>query len=193
MAMVARSLVAAAALLGAAGVGQAHTMVFTANLSGPAEAPPNGSPGTGFATVTFDLDLVTMRVEASFSGLLGTVTQAHTHGPTLVPMAGTASVMTTLPSYVGFPLGVTSGVYDHTYDMTLASSYSAGFITANGGSIANALQSMVQAHVDGRAYFNIHTSAFGSGEIRGFFVPTPGAGAAMLLGGALLGARRRRS
>lgn len=172
-------------------VAQAHTEIFTTVLTGPAESPPNASPGTGIGTVTFDLDLFTMRIEASFTGLIGTTTASHTHGPTAVPGAGTASVMTETPSFTGFPLGVTSGVYDHTFDMTLASSYNPAFITANGGSISNAFTVLLQAHHEGRAYLNIHSTAFPGGEIRGFWLPTPGAGM-MLAAGLVMGMRRRR-
>lgn len=185
-------LVSVAALLATAGAAQAHIEVYTAVLSGPAEAPPNASPGTGFATVTFDLDLATMRVEATFSQLLGTTTAAHTHGPTALPGVGTAGVMTVLPSYIGFPLGVTVGAYDHTYDLTLASSYSAGFITSSGGTVALAMNRLIQSHRDGTAYFNVHSSVFPGGEIRGFLVPAPGGGLAMLCAGGLIAARRRR-
>lgn len=191
-----RSVLRSCAVIGAgvvslAAAAQAHTEIFTTVLSGPAEAPPNASPGTGVGTVTFDLDLFTMRVEASFQGLLGTTSASHTHGPTTVPGVGTASVMTSTPSFTGFPLGVTSGVYDHTFDMTQASSYNPSFITANGGSISNAFNTLLQAHRDGRAYLNIHTSAFPGGEIRGFWIPTPGT-AMMLAGGVVAGLRRRR-
>ena len=55
----------------------AHEVEYQATLSGAAEAPPNGSPGTGFAEVTIDLDLATMHVEVSFSGLLGSTTASH--------------------------------------------------------------------------------------------------------------------
>jgi hypothetical protein len=98
--------------------------------------------------------------------------------------------MTTLPTFTGFPLGVTSGTYDHTYDLTLASSYNPAFITASGGTISQALNRMLLSFDSGTSYVNIHTSAFGAGEIRGFLVPAPGA--AGLFGLASLCAVRRR-
>jgi hypothetical protein len=186
---VAMMALCAGGLLSAAGVAQAHEEVFAASLSGPAEAPPNNSPATGWVTVTFDLDLITMRVQASFSGLTGVTTAAHIHGPTAAAFTGTAGVMTTTPSFIGFPLGVTGGSMDQTYDMTLASSYRAGFISSVGG-IANAFNTILQSHRDGKAYFNVHTQAFPGGEIRGF-LPTPGAAGVMLLGGLVAGRRRR--
>jgi hypothetical protein len=75
---------------------------------------------------------------------------------------------------MGFPLGVTAGSFSNTYDMTLASSYNPAFITANGGTVASAEAALIGGMVAGGTYFNIHTSVFGGGEIRGFLaVPEP--------------------
>lgn len=68
---------------------------------------------------------------------------------------------------------MTSGTYDHTFDLTLASSYNPAFITANGGSVAFAANAFIVALEDGKAYLNIHTSDFAGGEIRGFLAPVP--------------------
>jgi hypothetical protein len=156
-------------------------------LDGLSEAPPNASPGTGSALVTIDTTAITMRVEASFSGLLSTSTNAHIHccdfvgGP---PPATTAGVATTTPTFPGFPAGVTSGVYDNTFDMTLASSYRAGFITANGGTTSGAFSALLGGLDSGMAYFNIHSSAFPGGEIRGFaqLIPEPTSAILTLVG-----------
>lgn len=184
---------ALAAVVAVMGAASAHEVVYTASLDGPSEAPPNASPGIGFSTLTIDLDLLTMRVQADFSGLLGTVAAAHIHGPTTDPGTGTAGVMTPLPSFPGFPTGVTSGTYDMTFDLTLASSYNAGFITASGGTVSDALNRMLLALDEGKAYLNIHTSVFAGGEIRGFYALVPAPGALAMLGmGGLLASRRRR-
>lgn len=169
----------------------AHTTVYTAVLSGPAESPPNNSPGTGFAIVTLDADLALMRVQAQFSGLTGNTTLAHIHGPTTTPGAGLASVATQQPSFTGFPLGVTSGTMDTTFDMTLASSYSSGFITNNGGTVGGAYAAFQTGLEQGRMYFNIHTSTFGGGEIRGFLVPEPSTLALLTLAPVALLRRRK--
>src|SRR5437870_1618268 len=94
------------------GIAQGTVFEFTGLLSGPAESPPNASPGTGFADVFYNDQGHTLQVEATFSGLLGTTTASHIHAPTAIPFAGTAGVATQTPSFVGFPLGVTSGTYD---------------------------------------------------------------------------------
>lgn len=190
------TLIASVALAVAAALpAAAHEVVYLADLSGAAEAPPNASPGTGTARVTIDFDLVTMRVEASFAGLLGTTTAAHIHCCTAIPGVGTAGVATPVPSFPGFPSGVTSGSYDHTFDMTDAGSYNPAFVAANDGSVGNAFAAFVAGMDGGQAYLNVHTSVFGAGEIRGFLVPVPEPEtyALMLLGLVLVGAAARRS
>jgi len=185
-----------ACLLAAAGSASAHPVVYETILSGAAESPPSGSAGTGTATITVDADLFTMRVEASFSGLGSNTTMAHVHCCTTTPGVSIAGVATQVPSFSGFPLGVTSGTYDMTFDMTQAASWNAAFITANGGTTGTAFSALLAGLDTGRAYFNIHTVNFGGGEIRGFLaLPEPGTLA--LLGGGLvalaLARRTRRS
>jgi hypothetical protein len=70
-------------------------------------------------------------------------------------------------------LGVTAGTYDHTFDLSLASSYNAGFITANGGTVSGAFNALVTGLNAGKAYFNVHTSAFPGGEVRALLTPVP--------------------
>jgi CHRD domain/PEP-CTERM motif len=169
-------------------------VTYGASLSGAAESPPNGSAGTGTATVIIDDVANTMEVMVSFSGLSGTTTASHIHCCTAAPGTGTAGVATVVPTFTGFPLGVTSGTYDHTFDMTQLLSYNAPFVAANGGTAAGAFASLVTGINAGKAYLNIHTSAFGGGEIRGFLapVPEPQTYALMLIGLAAVGAMARR-
>ena len=85
----------------------------------------------------------------------------------------TAGVATTTPDFAGFPIGVTSGTYINTLDLTLSSSYNPSYITANGGTTASAEAALVSAIAAGEAYVNIHTTTFAGGEIRGFLQPVP--------------------
>src|SRR5260370_39742454 len=112
---------------------RADTTTCTATLSGPNESPPNASPGTGFAQVDFNTVAQWMRVQATFSGLEGPSTASHIHAATAVPGTGVAGVATQVPSFSGFPLGVTSGTFDNTFDTTQASFYNPAFVMANGG------------------------------------------------------------
>jgi hypothetical protein len=79
--------------------------------------------------------------------------------------------MTPVPSLPGFPLDVTSGSYDRTFDLTSPSSYNPDFITASGGSAADAEAVLVRSLAEGRVLFNLHTRAHVTGEIAGFFGP----------------------
>jgi len=144
---------------------------YTATLDGSSEASPNASPGTGFATVGIDNVFHTLSVDVTFSGLVGTVTAAHIHAATAVPGTGTAGVATETPFFTGFPIGVTSGTYSHTFDTSLNSTFNAAYITANGGTPLSAEAALFSAIADGKAYLNLHTNVFPSGEIRGFLVP----------------------
>jgi hypothetical protein len=100
-------------------------------------------------------------------------TVSHTHAPTLVAFAGTAGVATTTPTFAGFPAGVTSGTFDNTLHMTLNSSYNPTYVTTHGGNTTQAEADLFQSIADGKAYLNVHTSAYPGGEIRGFLVPAP--------------------
>src|ERR1700730_3629095 len=117
----------------------ANAVTYDVVLTGPGESPANASPGTGFAVITIDTTLNTLNIVSdTFSGLLGTTTASHIHCCTAVPGTGTAGVATQVPTFTGFPLGVTSGTYDHTFDTSLASTYNPAFVTAHGGTVASA-------------------------------------------------------
>ena len=172
----------------------AHEIQYSVVISGAAEAPPNTSPGTGSGLVTVDVDLATMRVEASFSDLMGNVSAAHIQCCTADPGTGTAGVATPTPTFPGFPSGVTAGVYDMSFDLSAASSYNPAFVTANGGSISAAMNALLAGIDTGRAYLNIHTSSFPGGEIRGFpqLVPEPSTWCLVLIGLGVTALWRRR-
>lgn len=171
----------------------AAQQTFAAHMLGAAEAPPNASPGFGTAFVTFDLTALTMTVDALFAGLVGNVTAAHIHCCTAVAATGTVGVATSTPTFTGFPSGATFGNYDHVFDMTLTSSFSAAFLNANGGP-AGAFNALIAGTNAGKAYFNIHSTQFPGGEIRGFLqpVPEPETYALLLAGLGLIGLAARR-
>lgn len=137
---------------------------FTGVLSGAAEESPNESPGTGPVEVELDAVQHLLRVDVSFSGLLSPTTVAHIH--CCAPPGEGAGVATTLPTFPGFPAGVTSGTYQESFDTTQASTFSPAFIEANGGTPAGAEAALLAGLESGMAYFNIHTMMFAAGEIR---------------------------
>jgi hypothetical protein len=193
-----RSIIASlagAALLSMAGTAQAAIMVYDATLNGASESPPTGSLGIGTAVVTIDDVADTMEVVITFSGLSGTTTASHIHCCTVAPGTGTAGVATQVPTFIGFPLGVTSGSYTSPlFDLTQASSWNPAFVTASGGTTAGAAAALFGGLAAGEAYLNIHSTVNPGGEIRGFLslVPEPETWMLMIAGLGLMGAALRR-
>lgn len=180
----------------------ATVITYDADLSGVS------SPGVGYTLLTYDDFAHTLRLDVTFSGLLGPTTAAHVHCCVAPP--GTTTVATQVPSFPGFPLGATSGTYvSPLFDLTQASNWNPAFVTAHGGTPGGAEAALAAGLAAGWAYLNVHTTVFPGGEIRGFLqacgpgtsnvcgtpttaVPEPGAIALFGIGLAGLVAGRRR-
>ena len=177
----------------------ADPILYSAVLLGSTAHPPTASMGFGLSLVAYDPNLQTLDVLASFANLTTPTTAGHIH--CCVDPPGTADPATTVPSFPGFPLGVTSGAYQRLFDLTDASSFNPAFIAASGGTPLGAEMALAAGLAAGRAYFNIHTTRFPAGEISGILTavsgptPIPEPATLVLVGSgvvAALAARRRK-
>ena len=172
----------------------AFAQTYRAVASGPAESPPNGSPGTSL--VTIDIDSSKLMVDMPFSDLTGTATAAHIHCCTADAFTGTSAIA--MP-FTDFPTGVHAGSYSMAIPLYEEKSYDPEFLKANGGTVKGAASALVDGINANEAYVNIHTSEFPGGEIRGFIVAAPvpepaewGLMAGGLAGLLWMGRRKRR-
>lgn len=166
---------------GASMSASAQIFTLTAVINGLQEVPPTPSPATGFATLVIDTTTNAWSLDLTFNGLTAPVTVAHIHraaagvnGPVQIGLDGIA-LSGGRPTWALISPGVTS--FSSGGALTAPFAYPAA-------EVANLLA--------GNMYINIHTMAFGGGEIRGQLrIPTPGAAASLGLAG-LIAMRRRR-
>src|SRR5258707_640078 len=102
--------------------------IYSAVLLGSNEVPPTGSPATGVGVFTLSGNLLT--IDETFTGLTAPATAAHIHccGPLGV------NEMVAVP-FTTFP-NATAGAFNTTVDLSLAGTYTAGFIPQEGGTAA---------------------------------------------------------
>jgi hypothetical protein len=153
----------------------AHAALFSLNavLNGAQEVPPNASPASGFATMTYDdvKNVLTWHIE--FAGLTAPETGAHFHAP--APPGVNAAIVIPLP--LGSPI---DGSAD--FDVQFAAD-------------PFGVQAREDQLLAGLFYINVHTQIFPGGEIRGqvVAVPEPSVFALLSLGLFVLALRRRSS
>ena len=175
----------AAALLVLPLAAQATVYQFNANLTGTQQVPTNSAAGTGVATLFYnDFGTLstaddTFNFSMSAFGLTGTATGFHIHAAA--------------------PAGANSGVVVNLAAAPFLSLNGGGTLLVGGNNVSVTNTSLLGNLQSGLAYVNIHTAAFGGGEIRGQLiqvatVPEPSTYAMLAAGLGLVGfvARRRR-
>lgn len=184
-------LALAAPLLLGATTSHAAITTYRATMSGPSETPPNNSPGYSISMIDIDTTAMTISMRIPFADLVSPTTVAHLHCCTPTPFTGDAAPASMLPSLMDFPVGVTSGLYEHTFSLRDASFYNPAFLSANGGTPEAAAAALISGVNANQSYLNIHTNRYPEGEIRGFLVnvatPVPEPGSWAMLGIGLAG------
>jgi CHRD domain len=136
-----RTIITASALALVSLAAQAATINLRADLKASSEVPPRDSSGTGTVTATLDTDTNVFKYHVEFGGLTGPVVAAHFHGPA-VEGANAKPQLPIKTSSIASPIeGETTLTAEQAKDL-----------------------------VDGKWYFNLHTSANPGGEVRGQIV-----------------------
>lgn len=131
---------------------------WTATLAGANEVPPVTTTANGSATFEAVGDTaISYTVTASITG----VTMAHIH-------TGAAGVNGGVLVWLAPPNGSAPQAASGAVNGQLATGrFTAAWIRGVGGQPAISLDSLKRLMRTGNAYVNVHTSAFGGGEIRG--------------------------
>lgn len=118
---------------------------INATMNSSQEVPANTSTATGTVTGTYNATTNTLQYSVAWSGLTGTATAGHFHGPALAGVNASPVVPFTLMN--NGSAGTATGT------VTLTDAQEIDFLA-------------------GKWYANIHTAANAGGEIRGQINPT---------------------
>ena len=144
-----------------AGAASALTQVYSFNLNAQQEVPTNASRAAGSMQIT--IDDTTNVISYQFTGfnLVGTFSAAHIHRALAGVNGSVVYNLVTAADYSGL---VTFG------PTSIANSWA--LLGQNETNMVAGLGSLINA-TPWNYYVNVHTSAFGGGEIRGQLAPIP--------------------
>jgi hypothetical protein len=136
-----------------------------------------GTPGSGGEAgsgILFDNVANSLAIQIAwgsgngFTNLTGATTGGHIHGPTASGAPGSftqdASILIGLDTLAGWNGSATNGSFNNSLTLT---------------------PTQATQLLAGQLYINVHTSTNSGGEIRGYLVPAPEPGSAMLIAGAV--------
>ena len=159
--------------------------------NGPESDGSTNSPGLGQGVVELDLDTNIISIDLSWSGLIGDLTKLHIHGPASLDGSNPQHLIEIYgPPEVPAELATTEGSWSDTFELQT-------LLQPNFDPVDPDL--IIESMINGQAYVNVHTTVFGTGEIRGNLglpVPEPRAQSLLvcgLLGGVCLRRNRRRT
>jgi len=154
---------------------EATPITYQASLDGAQTVPPTGSLATGLGTITVDSATHLLTFDLSWSNLVANPIGLHLHCCAPVGANGMLAI-----NFSGFP-AATSGVYVQTVDLTVAALYNPVFLTAHGGTAAQAEADLLAGLAAGNSYFDINNPMFPAGEIRGQLAAVPEPATVLLL------------
>jgi CHRD domain/PEP-CTERM motif len=192
MSLIKKTVITIGALIAATAPAYAAT-TFTSRLSGLSEIPtPNNSAGTGVATAAFFNANNSIRLTGSFQNLTGLSLFGHLHCCSTASATGAQAI--DFSENPGFQLGVNTGSFDITYDLLDPTTYTAAFLAAGGGTAIGARDRLLNNLNNNLGYFNIHSTVFRAGELRGQLagIPEPASWGMMIVGFGLAGGAMRR-
>lgn len=144
----------------------ASIIAMTAQLDGLQETPPNASPATGSADLSFDDVSHILTWDITFSGLVGgPPIAAHFHGPTNPGDPAGPGIASPIRVNIGDISGLAS---------PMIGDFDLDDLTNSAPNTSNLL--------NGLWYINIHNAEFPGGEIRGQVVRVPEPASLALLG-----------
>lgn len=141
-----RGLIFVGAFAGLAAVTSAQIVQFNATINGAQETPANSSPATGSAVMMYDVSKNTYDLIVTINNLSNTIGNSHIHEAA----AGTAGGV--VVPFGGESLYARNG---NTVTAEFKGTYSGN----------------VKTLLSGGSYYNLHTSQFPGGEVRGQLIP----------------------
>lgn len=156
------------------------------------------SPGIGTGHIVYDTNTNVVSYKLTWNNLFGALTKLHIHGPATASQSNSQHLIEIFgPPDIPAPVDLHSDIWIDSRqleELTQAGTNPATGLPYDSVSPAT----IVSIMESGQAYINVHTTVFGTGEIRGNLLlptiaPEPSALCLMLCGGLWMCSQRTRS